>query len=221
MSDGGARARAMLAAWREQHADRIHPIRFHFMEALERRAAAHDGEARRLLDDKLLRLLDAYAKDVDRAVARADVSGGAITADVITRSALGTLADDIAHCAATRSGKRETPITPSQPSPFPELEVLDDFKKIWSKIRIDSQLRQTLEQVPSNAGPLNSGSLVHRSITLMRELSPGYLQHFLTYVDALSGIEQMNASVTAPSKDAPRQAGTKKRARGKPREPRE
>ena len=53
-------------------------------------------------------------------------------------------------------------------------------------------MRQSLEQVPGNAGPLNSSSLVHRSLSLMRELSPGYLQQFLSYVDALSWMEQMN-----------------------------
>ena len=43
----------MLDAWREQGADRLDPVRFHFIEALERRAAGHSGEARRILDDRV------------------------------------------------------------------------------------------------------------------------------------------------------------------------
>jgi hypothetical protein len=96
--------------------------------------------------------------------------------------------------------------------------MLDDFRKLWSRLRTESQLRQSLEQVPTNAGPLNSGNLVHRSITLMRELSPGYLQQFLAYVDALTWIEQMNNGGALVVQEAPRAVGSKKRARSKPRE---
>jgi hypothetical protein len=83
------------------------------------------------------------------------------------------------------------------------LPVLDDFREMWSKISTERQLRQSLAQVPGNAGPLNSSSLVHRSLSLMHELSPGYLRQFLSYVDALSWMEQMAGSIPA-GKHAPR-----------------
>ena len=75
---------------------------------------------------------------------------------------------------------------------YPELPALDYFREVWSKVRTEKQMRQSLEQVPGNAGPLNSSSLVHRALSLMREVSPGYLKQFLSYVDALSWMEQMN-----------------------------
>ena len=68
-----------------------------------------------------------------------------------------------------------------------------------------------------NAGPLNSSSLVHRSLSLMSELSPGYLQQFLSYVDALSWMEQMNGGGALPAKDAPRATSSKKNTKGKSR----
>jgi hypothetical protein len=51
----------------------------------------------------------------------------------------------------------------------------------------------------------------------MRELSPGYLQQFLSYVDALSWLEQMNGGGALAGKDAPRAAGVKKNTRSTPR----
>jgi Protein of unknown function (DUF2894) len=101
------------------------------------------------------------------------------------------------------------------------LEALGEFRKIWSELRTDSQVRQSLEQVPTDAGPLNSGSLVHRSLTLMRELSPGYLQQFLSYVDTLSWMEQMNDGGALMTKEGPRTGSARKRARAKPRGHRE
>jgi hypothetical protein len=217
MSSGGTRARAMLDAWREQGANRLDPVRFHFIEALDRRAASHSGEARRILDDRLSKLLEAYADDLERAASRAGDAGSAASRGVPARGALAGLIDYIAsHAPADGDGPASGNAAP-RPSSYPELEVLDYFREIWSKVSAEKQLRQSLEQVPGNAGPLNSSSLVHRSLSLMRELSPGYLQQFLSYVDALSWIEQMNGGGALAGKDSPRAGSARKSARGNPR----
>src|SRR5579864_5813025 len=213
MSSGGTRARAMLDAWRERGADRLDPVRFHFIEALDRRAAGHSGETRRILDDRLSRLLETYAGDLERAASKAVDAGSAASLCEPARGALAGLIDYIAsHASADgdgiAAGNRVT-----RPPSWPELEVLDFFRETWSKVSTERQLRQSLEQVPGNAGPLNSSSLVHRSLSLMRELSPGYLQQFLSYVDTLSWMEQMNGGALA-SKDAPRAGSARKSARG-------
>ena len=77
------------------------------------------------------------------------------------------------------------------PDAFPELPMLADVRQLWSGLRTESQLRQSLQPAPANAGPLNSSALAHRAIASMRELSPGYLRHFLGYLDALSWMEQL------------------------------
>lgn len=213
MSLSGTPARAMLDAWREQHADRLDPVRFQMMDALERRAANHQGEARRLLDSKLSTLIDTYAGDLEKAA-----SGSAGSAQAADRSALVELLDHIALSAATRNQVLAAHNVTPPSSNYPTLETLAEFKKIWSAVRAGSQLRQSLEQVPENAGPLNSGALVHRSIGLMRELSPGYLQQFLSYIDALSWVEQINGSMS-PTSEAPRAASTRKRSKAKSRTP--
>jgi len=193
-------ARATLEAWRERGADRLNPVRFHFIDAMERRATGHEGEARRLLDAKLDALLTAYANDLERA---ADTHH-APTSTEPTDSALAGLIDYIASQTTA-------------PSAYPEMALLEYFREISSKVRTERQFRQSLEQVPGNAGPLNSNSLVHRALSLMRESSPDYLQQFLSYVDTLSWLEQMNGGGAVAGKDAPRTAGAKKSNRGKAR----
>ncbi|OOG62884.1 hypothetical protein B0E46_11760 [Rhodanobacter sp. B04] len=215
MSDSGTRARAILDAWREQHADRMNPLRFHFIEALERRAAGHDGEARRLLDDRLSRLIGTYAGDLEMAAFNAGASDSATTPCVPARGALGALLDHFANRAARHGDDPATIDAVTQPATLPTMDALGEFQKIWSQVRTDSQIRQSLEQVPANAGPLNSGSLVHRSLALMRELSPGYLQQFLAYVDTLSWMEQMSDGGALAAKEAPRAASARKRTRSK------
>ena len=54
---------------------------------------------------------------------------------------------------------------------YPELPLLDVYRDIWAKVSANRQLRQSEQQVPDNAGPLNSNNLVHRSLALMRQLA--------------------------------------------------
>lgn len=177
-------------------------MRFRFIDALERRAASLDGEARRLLGERLSALLNAYAEDL---AARSEHPESAIASNYAASTPLGQLLEHITRSASQREGN-----VAAQPSVYPELTALEDFRKTWSAVRSESQLRQSLAFEPANAGPLNSGALVRRSIALMRELSPGYLRHFLAYVDDLSWMEQISAGVAG--KSGARPAAKKKRA---------
>ncbi|MCA8411099.1 MAG: DUF2894 domain-containing protein [Burkholderia multivorans] len=191
--------RAMLDAWREQGAARLDPVRFHRLDALERRAAALDGDARALLDARLAALADEYAQLVARTPAPAGPDAAqahAAPAHASSRGALAGLVERLARDAqADRRG-----IDP---------ELVDYFRATWAKVRTEQQYRQSLDQVPRNAGPLNSNSLVHRSLSTMRELSPAYLQQFLSYVDALACLEDLVGAGAQPDKDAARTKAAK------------
>jgi hypothetical protein len=206
----------MLDAWRERGADGLDPVRFRFIEALDRRAARHSGEARRILDDRLSRLLESYAGDLERAASKAADAGNAASLCKPAPGALAGLIDYIASHASANSDSTAAGNRVTRSSSWRELEALDYFRQTWSKVSTERQLRQSLEQVPGNAGPLNSSSLVHRSLSLMRELSPGYLQQFLSYVDNLSWMEEMSSGAPA-GKDAPRAGSARKSVRGKSR----
>ncbi|RQR42261.1 DUF2894 domain-containing protein [Burkholderia sp. Bp9142] len=192
MTDDATHVRATLDAWREQGADRLDPVRFHRLDALEKRAAALDGDARVLLDARLATLLEGFAEIVARAGEAAAASEMAqATAQAPARGALGGLVERLARDAqADRRG-----VDP---------ELIDYFRTMWSKVRTEQQYRQSLDQVPRNAGPLNSSSLVHRSLATMRELSPEYLQQFLSYIDALAWLEDRAGGGAQPEKEAPR-----------------
>ncbi|SAK44025.1 hypothetical protein AWB82_00609 [Caballeronia glebae] len=181
----------MLEAWRANGDDRANPVRFHLIDALDKRAAAYEGETRRMLDERVAQLLDAYRSDIERAA----------SCHATNKSERGPLAMLVADIGKA-SSMHETS----------HAQLLDYFRAVWSKVSAEKQLRDSLAQVPRNAGPLNSSSLVHRSLSLMREVSPGYLEQFLAYVDALSWIESMNGPGVIVAKEA---AGAKKGARKK------
>lgn len=231
MRDKATSARERVEAWRAQHGARLDPLRWRFIEALARRTDAQQGPARDLLEQRLSARLAGYADELSKLPDIASPADAAVLADAAppaARSPLGAL------LAALPSAKPNAPNAPSAPPPnaldapggdpppaapaaFAPLPALDDARRLWTHLHGRSQLRQSLQQAPSDAGPLNSGVLVHRALALMRTLSPGYLQHFLAYVDTLSWLERMHEEGALASRQDAQATASKKPARGKPR----
>jgi len=207
---------ATLDAWRKRGDHRLDPVRFRFIEALAGRAAAHHGEARRIIDGKLQRLLAAYAEDLEKRPDALVPPGNSKRDDSPDASPLAGLLDHIARHAAPEgedpSAREAVQGLPAAPR---ELKTLGYFRSTWSRLSADRRLTQSLAAVPENAGPLNSHQLVHRALTLMRGLSPEYLHRFMSHVDALLWLDRANASSASLAAEAPRAEGRKKSARGK------
>ena len=188
---------AQVQAWRAQGLDRADPVRFDILQALSARLGTHEGEARRLLEARLAGLIRAYAQ----GLARTPTPVAPVPArDSGLRSLVAAL--------QARDGDAPAP----GPSPVAP-SALTEAREVWAQVRIDSQLRASLHDVPADAGPLNSGMLVHRALHLMRAASPGYLQHFIAYADTLSSLQQLQQAVAPlitatdtprPAKRAPR-----------------
>ena len=189
-----------LAAARERDAHERDPVRFRLAEALARRASAHEGQARRVLDARVEAIVQALlaappSSPDDKPIAPA--------------AGRGALAALVAYAARHRGVSPAAPTVPSATTPAraaassaavtgaaADTTTLQFFKRTWSRLSADQRLAQSRAALPDNAGPLNSQHLVHRSLVLMRELSPEYLEHFVGYIDALQWLEQVNEAAT-------------------------
>ena len=229
MSRTASSTQAQLEQWRAQGADQRDPVRFHLMQTLQARAATQPPAVRQVLEDKLAALVTAYAQArqpapvsvpvpapaqppaAPKSRARNKRSAAPAPAPVSVRQALSELLTQMAGHTALLSDS-STGNAAHAPQ-FPELPALDDFRRTWATVRTASQVRQSLQDAPADAGPLNSSVLVHRCISLMRAQAPGYLQHFLAYVAALSWMEQLqHGGALATEAPAPALPG-KKRSR--------
>lgn len=210
--------RTQLERWRRQGADQLDPVHFHWMESLAARADAQADAVREVLEHKLGALVDGYATALKQTTPRraANVTALAATQASSQPSALGALIAQMAgHAALMDVDSRATASTDA--TLFPELPALEDFRRTWTTVRTASQVRQSLQDAPKDAGPLNSSVLVHRCITLMRERSPGYLQHFLGYVDALSWLEQLHSVGALVDQESAPMASDTKRSKSTPK----
>ena len=75
--------------------------------------------------------------------------------------------------------------------------------KQLGKISVQKQVTQAIAQAPQNAGPINSHMLVLRSLGLMRDLSPDYLNRFMGYVDTLLFLDAPQTVKATPKKAVP------------------
>jgi hypothetical protein len=220
-------AQALIASLRAAGARCFDPVRWRYLETLAARAAAMQGKTERLLGARLEQALLAYQErfararsqaeemaargarqfphasgDLERLFAAGDFKGlRRFLASLASRDGmapLGALVRQLerqfqenadartAHHAATRM----------------ELKTVRQFRSTWSKLSIGKEVARALEQAPRDAGPINSHMLVLRSLALMREVSPDYLNRFMTYADTLLSLDQ-------PEKEKP---GTPKKA---------
>jgi len=183
----------------------VDPVGVGFIEALARRAAAQQGEARRLLLRRVEELRD------EQAAAQPTTQADQKTLDEpsVRQCALAGLSDlvDRLGRSPASSGLRTQPrpgmarltdasITGlrSRTVPPPPLKAVVVFKDTWSRLRAEHRLRQALAQVPAMAGPLNSSHLVNRALQAMRDVSPEYLDAFMSHIDTLQWLEQASGA---------------------------
>lgn len=200
-----------LDAWREQGADRLDPVRFQLIQTMANRAAGlPDENTQRVLHAKLAQLLQQYGARIENAANTGATATASAPAATAAASRDGALTGLLAHLAALTPADHTRTFATSVGNlreRYPELPVLDEFRSTWSRVSANRQVRQSEEQVHENAGPLNSNHLVHRALAYMRDVSPGYLHQFLSYLDTLAWVEQLQMSSEPPAKETKRGAG--------------
>lgn len=190
----GDRFAHALSALREDGAEALDPVGLHYLEALHRRTRAASGEPRRLLELRFTAALASAAQRLHEARAARERQDAARERE----SSEGQTG--LASLRALNQRLRALIQDPAdEGARAAELRALRRFRRSWSRISAENQVRMALERGPEQAGPLNSHMLVLRSLELMRALSPDYLQRFLSRIDTLLWLEQ--AEAPRPSAD--------------------
>ena len=227
---------AAIAALRARGAAQHDTLRFHQIEALARRLPSQ----RDALSSRLQDRLDALLHRCAAALAQSNTESERLAEPLILRfpaaaaqirhcqaeqgprglrrlamqldvqAALAPLADLVRqmHPTGGAPAPHDNPALPPAPT---ELKTLRQFRDTWRRLNVAQQLSRSQQQAPENPGPLNSHGLVLRTLQQMQALSPGYLEHFLSRVQALMWLEQAGAAAPAPARAGRRDAGNAKR----------
>lgn len=207
-----------LDAWRRAGAHRFDPVRFRYMEVLARRAQEQGEKVQGILEGRLARALADWSARYENAQAMASTDAAAAAPDAVAPGPLALLLRDLAqhaHGQSDANADAERTLTDSV-RVRPELKSVRDFRDSWSRLSADQQVRQSMGQAPKNAGPLNSHMLALRSLGLMREISPDYLNRFVSYADTLLCLELRESEPVASSTGADSKRPKARRSRARP-----
>nr|WP_223176420.1 DUF2894 domain-containing protein [Stenotrophomonas cyclobalanopsidis] len=98
---------------------------------------------------------------------------------------------------------------------YPQLPMLDQVRREWSALRSEVQVRRSLRaEAPADGGPLNSAVLVQRMLDTMQATSPGYLRHFIDYIDTLSWLQALQDGAASAADTAKPKRTRKPRSAG-------
>ena len=161
------------------------PVRFHYLEVLATRLPLQPQAVQQVLARRLHQAVADYAKSA-QSTSRPSPST-TMTAPA-AQSPLAQLNRDL---SAQSKADSDSALT-SDGANLSDMKSVRRFSEVWSKISAEQQVVQALQRGPENAGPLNSHRLMLRSLSLMRTLSPDYLQRLLSQMDSLLWLEQAN-----------------------------
>jgi len=194
-SESGGAALQQIERLRLEGAARFDPLGLRFIEILSERTHSQQGRAREVLDARLLQAIATLQARMEQARVAAADAVATPAADVHV-GALRALVQRLEALAPAGADARVGESTSSHA----ELKSVRYFRKTWARLSADKQVTQALNLAPRNAGPINSHMVVLRSLTLMRDTSPDYLNRFMSYVDTLLCLEQGKAAPPAPAK---------------------
>ena len=214
-----------IDVWRARGAATADPVRFGVIEALARRAATQQGQVRGLLMRRIEELLAELAT-VERHAPSVSPTPDKPTAQHSALAGLSELIDRLGRSPAshvqpspslrTHTARPAEPTRATSLSPVAapdSLKSVTAFKGTWSRLRAEQRLRQALDQVPAMAGPLNSSHLVNRALQAMHDVSPEYLDAFMSHIDTLLWLEQASGGGIAPRPATPTEGQRRARAR--------
>ena len=172
-------------------------VAWHYIVVLAARARQQKGPAHGLLCAKLALAIEQLETRFEAA--QKTPSTGAAVKSISARSPLADLLDDMKPPEANANTR--------QPGDWRnESPRIRQFRKQLGQISMHKKVSQAIAQAPQNAGPINSHMLVLRSLSIMRNASPDYLNRFMGYVDTLLCLDQAGQAKVKAKKAG---AGTK------------
>jgi hypothetical protein len=175
---------------RETGVARLDAVGWHYIEVLSERTLGQTGPAQALLHEKLQHALAAFEHRL------ASTAAASPLAPCAARSPLAVLLQEMA---------------PPSPEPLPQSTLttthrestrVRQFRQQLRQISVQKRVSKAIAKAPQNAGPINSHMLVLRALGLMRDISPDYLNRFMTHVDTLLCLDDAYKANPLPRKNA-------------------
>ena len=176
-------SQALMASLRTEGASNFDAVGWHYIEVLDARTRVQTGLAQQLLSEKLVNVLLDFKARLD-AIQRPPLATE--PGVFVPPSPLANLLNDrVQHLPAEASTRMDKTSNWREESP-----QVKKFRQALGKISVQKQVAKAIAQAPQNAGPINSHMLILRSLGLMRQCAPDYLNRFMVYAQTLFFLDE-------------------------------
>ncbi|WP_168203187.1 DUF2894 domain-containing protein [Marinobacter fonticola] len=177
----------------------VDPVRFRYLDALERRLRERDLQHGRhwvklqqALDDYERTHLRTTPRVSDRHPSPVSLAPLSQLSDLLNGQSPAATAESTSPLAELFAGDGAEPAdTAPAYSPRP-LKAVMRARALQSERTLERRIQSAIEQSPENAGPMNAHRLVSRAVGELKRLSPDYLKRFASYTDLLQSLERLN-----------------------------
>lgn len=218
--DSGRALRAALAELEASGASHIDPVRFRYLQTLAIRSTEQHARVASYLEQQAWRALHEYevrvvaqreqaARSVEELAARHHKpSAGDSLGALIRQLEANEGDDDAAHAQPVRDESHAGPqadvsqqasvsdVIAPVGTQLRELKTAHTVREALQQQHADNLVSRALLEAPESAGPLNPQKLALRSLAIMREHSPAYLGRFVSYVETVFWLEEVDGITT-------------------------
>ena len=190
-------SQSLVASLRSEGAANFDAVGWHYIEVLHERTCGQTGLAQQLLTEKLVKLLVDFKARFEagqkppQALPLPPMEPPSPLANLLNDMVQHLPTEDSTRMGKTFNWRVESP-------------QVKKFRQALGKISVQKQVAKAMAQAPHNAGPINSHMLVLRSLGLMRQCAPDYLNRFMAYTQTLFYLDDAGkVRQPAPKKSTP------------------
>jgi len=100
--------------------------------------------------------------------------------------------------------------------PLKSLKASQTMRVHQQRRAVEKRVELAIAEGPESPGPLNPQMLAIKALTMMRELSPQYLNRYVSYLDTLFWVEQLDTAANTKADKKNSRVGGRGKAKKKP-----
>jgi len=142
---------------------------------------------------------------------------GALSLEQEMQAQESTLLQSEMYAASPKPSPSQSAEPETSAGPLKSLKASQTMRVHQQRRAVEKRVELAIAEGPESPGPLNPQMLAIKALTMMRELSPQYLNRYVSYLDTLFWVEQLDTAANTKADKKNSRVGGRSKPKKKPR----
>jgi len=142
---------------------------------------------------------------------------GALSLEQEMQAQESTLLQSEMYAASPKPSPSQSAESETSAGPLKSLKASQTMRVHQQRRAVEKRVELAIAEGPESPGPLNPQMLAIKALTMMRELSPQYLNRYVSYLDTLFWVEQLDTAANTKADKKNSRVGGRSKPKKKPR----